>query len=87
MIDEALAARLRENQERRQVKPDNWAELDLLEQLRWLVENTIQVLQPSTTVAFYYDLGSAAAARFGDHVWRVLRSRMRWSCGPARCAR
>jgi GNAT superfamily N-acetyltransferase len=41
----------------------------------------------STTVAFCYDLGSAAAARFGDQVWRVLRSRMRWSCGPARCAR
>lgn len=46
MIDEALAARLREIEERRQVKPDNWAELDVLEQLRWLVENTIQVLQP-----------------------------------------
>lgn len=46
MIDETLAARLRENLEQRQTKPDNWAELDLPEQLRWLVENTIEVLHP-----------------------------------------
>lgn len=46
MIDETLAARLRKNLEQRQTKPDNWAKLDLLEQLQWLVENTIQVLQP-----------------------------------------
>ena len=41
----------------------------------------------SITVAFLCDLGPAGAARLGDQVWQVSRSRMRWSCGPARCAR
>ena len=42
----ARAAEARERMRRRQVTPDGWDGLDVQERLRWLVENTEQVLVP-----------------------------------------
>jgi hypothetical protein len=41
----------------------------------------------SITVALSYDLWPSALTGFGDHAWRVLRSRMCWTCGPRRYTR
>jgi excisionase family DNA binding protein len=45
-MSEAEAARARELLEQLQVTPDGWPGMDAAERLRWLVENTAQVLHP-----------------------------------------
>src|SRR3954454_14479273 len=50
-----------------------------------LIPTTFRSQTASITVASRHDLRLVAPARFGGHGWRASRSRMRWSCGPARC--
>ena len=70
-------------------KPFRWAKSadDILAAIQRFCQRTSQIggftnRDTSTTVAFCHYLGPAALAGFGDQAWRVLRSRMRWSCGP-----
>jgi hypothetical protein len=72
--------------------PGPWRQQAILGRGRWeadALRDLVRgyVLETMHTVVFSRDLGPAAPARFGDHVWWVLRSRMRWSCGPGRYAR